>query len=146
MFESDCVVKGVKSQVNEDVMSHNNSANSEKTFAACENSKLRFSEEIKQMQERKYAVSKPIEENTSFFSGGCNDQINVLKTVHGKGSSEANLEKRSENYKEDKTNQRINSTKITFYCENVDKLMCDLVGEEYDEPIQEVTQTVDNSV
>lgn len=40
------------------------------------------------------------------------------------------------------TDPKCNTTKITFYCESVDKLMSDSVGDECDEIIHEVTPYV----
>lgn len=131
VFESDfSVSKEIKSQGNE-----------ENLVATCENSKFLFIEEIKEVQESK--DTKLIKETMCLVTNNCNDEINVLKTTNENGNSKT---KDPENSKEDQINQGNNSTKITFYCENVDKLMCDLVGEEYDEPIQEITQLIDNSV
>lgn len=137
---------GANSQVGEDPLTHDNNLKSENLAVTCENSNLLFIEEIKEIQESKDAANKIIEEIMSLSSDNCNNQINVLKPLREIGNFDADFEKDIENSKENEINQRRNSTKITFYCENVDKLMCDLVGEEYDEPIQEINQIIDDSV
>ncbi|XP_037047299.1 dynein assembly factor 1, axonemal homolog isoform X2 [Bradysia coprophila] len=66
-------------------------------------------------------------------------EVGVDEKNVGDAIDEIILEKEVDSSKADDTNLRVNSTKITFYCESVDKLMSDAGGDECDEIIQEMT-------
>lgn len=92
---------------------------------------------IEEIEEKTNIVVKITEENLSILSDTKNESlpgnqmgiVQVYETDHLRGGS--------------------NTTKITFYCESIDKLMADTVGDECEEIIQEITPcltVVDSSV
>lgn len=89
---------------------------------------------------------KIIENKCTVSSDQCDDDGMVLGKENSL-TSEVHLENLEiETCKVNETDVRGNSTKITFYCESVNKLMADCVGDECDELIQEIPTSVDHSI
>lgn len=107
--------------------------------AACENNELEgeFVEDTNVFEEN---FADPSSDNW-------NDNDGVVVLVKENSSkSDVCGDKEIEMDNVNETDLKGNTTKITFYCESVDKLMFDSVGEDCDELIQEITTTVDNSI
>lgn len=143
--ENDCFIsEEMISQVTEAAKSGDDIFNVERSIAPCENSKptVLLIEEINEIQENEDV--KLIEESMTDLLDDWNDNTDVLETAdeneRSNNKSELDVEQVTENFKENEASLRSNSTKIIFYCENINKLMGDPVGEEYDEPIPEITQ------
>ncbi|KAG4072728.1 hypothetical protein HA402_001840 [Bradysia odoriphaga] len=101
----------------------------------CEDSDDSFVSSLSQMSGSDETLKgESMDENCSISMEMVEDEKNV-----GDGIDEIVLEKEVDSSKANDTNLRANSTKITFYCESVDKLMSDSGGDECDEIIQEMT-------
>lgn len=140
--------KKLQHQFNEFSSCKNNGISEFVDSSADENkTNAKFIKEINEIKEKKEVIDKLIAVSVERLSDNDNDNIHVHINALKISDQEANLvqEKCTDHYKDSEDNIRNNLSKITFFCENVNKLMEDSVGEESDEPIQETTQIVEKS-
>lgn len=110
----------------------------ENTVSSCENAESSGLVLIEEIEEEAIAADKIIEKKLKVLSDDWSDDVDVSEKENSKESEEL------ETFKDTETDRRGTSMKITFYCESVNKLTSDAVGEECEEIIQEITPTVDN--
>lgn len=143
---NDCSMLKLSSHDNHLKPSHDDELYSENVIVPCKDTKPSRLVLIEEIQEK--TTDKIIEQNITDLSDKLNEEFYVFEKENSE-ISEFNLEKEIDKIKDtdaNETNPKGNSMKITFYCESVNKLMSDCVGEECDELIQEITPTVDNSI